>query len=121
MSVNVVAPLPGTILEVLVSIGDSVRENDTLVILEAMMAELPIVATRVGGVPAAVPDGTGLLANAARPDELAGAMGALLADRSLAGRLGLAARAHAVEHYSVGRMVETYLQAYRRVIRRRRS
>ena len=50
MSVNVVAPLPGTILEVLVSIGESVRENDPLVILEAMKMENPICAPADGSV-----------------------------------------------------------------------
>ena len=50
MSVNVVAPLPGLIIEVLVSIGDSVMENDTLVILEAMKMENPICAPADGRV-----------------------------------------------------------------------
>jgi len=50
MSVNVVAPLPGVIIEVLVSIGDSVKENDELLILEAMKMENPICAPEDGSV-----------------------------------------------------------------------
>ena len=44
MSVDVVAPMPGTIMEVLVKVGDAVKEDDDVVILEAMKMENPIAA-----------------------------------------------------------------------------
>ena len=39
---EVLAPMPGNILEVLVNVGDAVKEDDELIILEAMKMENPI-------------------------------------------------------------------------------
>jgi len=39
MAVNVVAPMPGTISEILVEVGDQVKADEELVILEAMKME----------------------------------------------------------------------------------
>jgi len=50
MSVEVVAPMPGTIMEILVSVGDEVKVDDEVVILEAMKMENPIVAPADGTV-----------------------------------------------------------------------
>jgi len=50
MSVEVKAPMPGKILEVLVKIGDQVKEDDEMVILEAMKMENPIYAPAGGTV-----------------------------------------------------------------------
>jgi acetyl-CoA carboxylase biotin carboxyl carrier protein len=50
MSVDVMAPMPGKILEVLVNVGDSVKEDDELLILEAMKMENPIYAPADGKV-----------------------------------------------------------------------
>ena len=50
MSVNIVAPMPGTIAEILVSVGDQVSADEELIILEAMKMENPILATASGKV-----------------------------------------------------------------------
>ena len=50
MSVDVKAPMPGKILEVLVKVGDQVKEDDELVMLEAMKMENPIYAPADGVV-----------------------------------------------------------------------
>jgi acetyl-CoA carboxylase biotin carboxyl carrier protein len=50
MSVEVKAPMPGKILEVLVKVGDSVKEDDEIVMLEAMKMENPIYAPADGTV-----------------------------------------------------------------------
>lgn len=44
------APMPGTILRILVNVGDVVSENQPLMILEAMKMENEIVATSAGTV-----------------------------------------------------------------------
>ena len=44
------APMPGTILKVLVNIGDEVKENQPLMILEAMKMENEVVANHAGKV-----------------------------------------------------------------------
>jgi acetyl-CoA carboxylase biotin carboxyl carrier protein len=49
MSVEILAPMPGKIIDVLVKVGDTVSEDDELVILEAMKMENPVYAT-AGGV-----------------------------------------------------------------------
>ncbi|MGT2888277.1 acetyl-CoA carboxylase biotin carboxyl carrier protein subunit [Streptococcus didelphis] len=46
------APMPGTILKVLVAVGDTVSENQPLMILEAMKMENEIVASQAGTVSA---------------------------------------------------------------------
>jgi len=50
MAVEVVAPMPGTIAEILVEVGDQVRADEELVILEAMKMENPIIAPADGTV-----------------------------------------------------------------------
>ena len=47
---DITAPMGGKILNVLVEVGDSVNENDEVLILEAMKMELPVVATSSGTV-----------------------------------------------------------------------
>jgi len=50
MSVEVRAPMPGKILEVLGEVGDQVKEDDEIVMLEAMKMENPIYAPADGTV-----------------------------------------------------------------------
>jgi biotin carboxyl carrier protein len=50
MAIEVVAPMPGTIAEILVSVGDEVQADEELIILEAMKMENPIVAPKGGKV-----------------------------------------------------------------------
>ncbi len=44
------APMPGTVLKILVNEGDSVQENQPVLILEAMKMENEIVASQTGTV-----------------------------------------------------------------------
>ena len=50
MSVEVLAPMPGTITEILVNVGDQVKTDDEMLILEAMKMENPICAPEDGKV-----------------------------------------------------------------------
>ncbi len=47
---EVTAPMAGKVIEVKVQVGDTVNENDEVLILEAMKMEMPIVATTSGKV-----------------------------------------------------------------------
>lgn len=47
-SVSVTAPMPGTILDVKVSVGQSVKKGDTICVLEAMKMENDIPAPQDG-------------------------------------------------------------------------
>ena len=63
-------------------------DNSPNVLLEAMACELPVVATRVGGVPRYVTDGeNGLLVEPGQPAALASALARLLDDAALRARL----------------------------------
>ena len=64
----------------------SYMENAPLALLEAMAAGVPVVATRVGGVPELVPEGTGAAGRARRPGGAGGG------DRAAARRPGARAR-----------------------------
>ena len=50
MSVELKAPMPGKILDVLVKVGDQVKEDDEVIMLEAMKMENPIYAPAGGTV-----------------------------------------------------------------------
>jgi glycosyltransferase involved in cell wall biosynthesis len=76
------------------------------VVLEAMAAGLPVVATTVGGTPEVVVDGvTGFLVPPRDPEALADAILRLLRDPDLRRRMGEAGRARVAEHFSVEQMV----------------
>ncbi len=46
--IEVKAQLPGNVYEILFAAGDRVKEGETLVILEAMKMETPVIATSSG-------------------------------------------------------------------------
>ena len=48
--IEITAPMGGKVLDVKVKPGDSVNEDDEVIILEAMKMELPVVATGSGTV-----------------------------------------------------------------------
>lgn len=50
MSVDVLCPMPGTILQILVKSGDAVQTDDELIIMEAMKMEVPVCAPGKGCV-----------------------------------------------------------------------
>ena len=73
----------------------SYMENSPLALLEAMTAGVPVVATRVGGVPELAPArAPALLVAPGDPAALAAAIGRLLDDPALAREQADAARAH---------------------------
>jgi glycosyltransferase involved in cell wall biosynthesis len=55
-----------------------------VVLMEAMLSGVPVISTRISGIPELVEDGqSGLLAEPANPDQLAGAIARLLSDQNL--------------------------------------
>lgn len=91
-------------------------EGHPLVVLEAMAAGLPVVATRSLGTTEAVRNGeTGLLVPVDNAAVLAAAMARLLNDAALASRLKIAARNAICEDFSAARMAHATLAVYREV------
>jgi glycosyltransferase involved in cell wall biosynthesis len=69
--------------------------------MEAMAMRLPVVSTRITGVPELVEDGhTGLLVAPGRPDVLADALERLLGDPSLCRELGERAREKVIREFN---------------------
>ncbi len=95
-------------------------EANPVSILEALACGKPVVATRVGSIPATVLDGQcGYLV---APEDEAG-MGAriteLLLEPKRARRFGAAGRQHVVENWSVERMVAGYEELFESLYRRK--
>lgn len=90
-------------------------EGLPLAILEAMMAGLPVVATRVGDVPQVLGNGGGLLVNPRQPQELAQALQRLLDNPQERLELGRQAAALARRSYSAQAWFERLLAVYRQV------
>jgi glycosyltransferase involved in cell wall biosynthesis len=99
--------------EVDVLVQPSRADNLPLSILEAMAGGLPVVGTRVGGIPELVVDGeTGLVVEPEDPVALAAALDALAARPEWRRELGRRGRERAAEHFSAEgvarRMVALY-------------
>jgi len=100
---------------VLPSIVDSKGASDVLptVILEAMASGLPVVSTRVAGVPEmVVHDVTGLLVAPGDPRQLGEQLYRLAVDPDLRLRLGQAGRARVQQMFSLPRTAAVLLQCF---------
>jgi glycosyltransferase involved in cell wall biosynthesis len=83
------------------------------VILEAMTAGCPVIATRVGGTPELVLHGkTGLLVERSAPEDLARAIVSALEDPLRLRALGEGARAHVAERFGAEASVERLVRLY---------
>ncbi|MDH5686616.1 MAG: N-acetyl-alpha-D-glucosaminyl L-malate synthase BshA [Candidatus Bathyarchaeota archaeon] len=92
-------------------------EGAGLTLLEAMSCGLPVVATRVGGIPEIVEDGkNGFLVTPRSPEELADRILRLNFDGELRLKMGEEARRTVLEHFTVDKVVPMYEEAYRRVV-----
>ena len=92
-------------------------EGSPNVLLEAMAAGLPVVATAVGGVPEIATDGRdALVVPAHDPAIFAAALGRLLTDEELANRLGRAAAARVVAEFSPEAYARGLVEVYREVL-----
>jgi glycosyltransferase involved in cell wall biosynthesis len=88
-------------------------EGFGIVLLEAMLAGLPVVATRVSAIPEIVADGaTGTLVAAGDDEAIAAALTALLRDPNQRRVLGDAGRERVRNEFSVARMTDRTIAVY---------
>jgi glycosyltransferase involved in cell wall biosynthesis len=81
--------------------------------LEAMACGLPVVASRVGGIPEVVDEGVqGLLVPVGDGDALAAALARYAQDAGLRTTHGVAARARVEDRFSLRAMVAAYGALY---------
>jgi len=94
----------------------SLEEGLSYSILEAMATGIPVVASRVGGIPELVRhEETGLLVDPSSPSSLAGAIRRVLDDTDLGSRLSGAALEF-VDQFSMDRHIERLLWSYSTVL-----
>lgn len=95
-------------------------EGIPVVVLEAMAARVPVVATAVGGTPEVVEEGvTGLLAPAEDAAALAAAMVRLAGDEALRTRLVQAAFDSVEQDFSTARAADIYEELYLKLLRQK--
>jgi L-malate glycosyltransferase len=95
----------------------SEQESFGLAALEAMACEVPVIASRVGGIPEVVTDGeTGCLSEVGDVEKMSADAALILKDEKLRGEMGRRARAFAVSHYSTDLVIPQYIDFYERVL-----
>ena len=95
----------------------SISEGLGTAILEAGAARLPIIASRVGGIPDIIEDGrTGLLTEPHDPKSILEALRRLRDDRDLARKLAENARAHVETEFSPEQLVAKTERCYEEVL-----
>lgn len=95
----------------------SQTESFGLSALEALACEVPVIATRVGGLPEVVLDGeTGYLVEVGDTQAMAERAAEILSDERKQQTLGQRGRAYAVERFNTERVIPQYVELYERVI-----
>jgi glycosyltransferase involved in cell wall biosynthesis len=92
-------------------------ESFSYTCVQAMAAGVPVVASRIGGIPETVEDGvSGILTQPGNAEELADAICVLAADADLRSRLGAAGRLRAQQKFSTEMVVKKTLEVYRGLV-----
>jgi glycosyltransferase involved in cell wall biosynthesis len=95
----------------------SFAEGLPVVLIEAMACGLPVVASRITGIPELVEEGvSGLLITPARGDELADALASLAADPERCAAMGRAGRAKVVGEFDIERTTEELVALFRELV-----
>ena len=109
------ADVPALLAAADVFVLPSVWEGQPLILQEALRAGVPIVATRVGGIPELAGEDAAILVPPGDPRHLADAVRAVLGDAALAARLRKAAAGRARDLPDEDAAVAAALAEYRRV------
>lgn len=110
--------MPGILSSADLAVIPSLMEATSVAALEAMACELPVAASRVGGLPEIVGEDVGGLFEPGNPEDLAETVIRLLRDGSL-GEKGTRARQKVVDQWSNHRLVDRHLEIYQQLLHAR--
>ncbi len=110
------AEVPGVLQSCYICLQPSRSEGFPLSVIEAMAAGLPVIATRVGGIPEAVEDGvTGMLVEPEDPEALAEAIQWMVAHPAERQEMGRKGREQA-QRFDVQNIASQLAEIYREVL-----
>jgi glycosyltransferase involved in cell wall biosynthesis len=110
--------MPGLLASADLAVFPSLMEATSVAALECMACEVPVAASRVGGLPEIVDETVGALFDPADPEDLARVVTVLLKRDGLR-EAGVNARARVVDRWSNARLAERHIEIYEELIRRR--
>ena len=97
-----------------ISVLPSFMEATSITGLESMASGLPLVGTRVGGIPTLIDEEcTGILVEPGQPIELAMAIGQLIDDEARRQTMGVSGRQKAINEFSWKHIAEKTAEVYR--------
>ena len=97
----------------------SEQESFGLAALEAMACEVPVIASRVGGVPEVVDDGeTGFLSEVGDIEKMAADAARLLTEEEFRREMGRRARESATSRYNTDLVIPRYIEFYEGILRK---
>lgn len=100
-----------------VSLLPSELESFGLAALEAQACEVPVVASRVGGIPEVINDGeTGFLSDIGDTDKMSDDVLRLLNDEEMRRSFGERGRELAISRYSTEKIIPQYIEFYEKVL-----
>ncbi len=114
------AEMPGLLASADLAVFPSLMEATSVAALECMACELPVAASRVGGLPEIVDEEVGALFRPADPEDLARVVVGLLGRDDLPA-LGVAARRRVTERWSNDRLAARHLDIYEALTRGNRA
>ena len=95
------------------------NEGTPLSLIQAGMAGLPVVTTRVGSVPEVVLDGTTGIITSLDVQEIADALEKLAKNSELRGHMGAAAKEFTLANFGVKRLVHDHEELYKKLLANR--
>jgi glycosyltransferase involved in cell wall biosynthesis len=110
--------MPGLLSSANLAVFPSLMEATSVAALEAMACELPVAASRVGGLPEIVDEEVGTLFAPADPEDLALRVLSLM-DRPGLAECGAAARERVVSSWSNDRLADRHLEIYTNLLERK--
>ncbi len=95
----------------------TLEDNCPMVVLEGMAAGVPVLASKVGGVPDLIePEKTGLFCDPARPESFREGIEKIVNNRPWVQQLAVAAKAEALRRFHPQVIAQRHLEIYREVL-----